>query len=121
MARKAETKGSLSVMMMILLILLRPPKDQQFPPVELLALEEILGLEGAAANAKGLTLYHSQTTAKSMAPAAKEKGDEEALEQRLTAVIEKRLGGLEQNQLAIMTMLQQALGRPQLQQEGEGD
>ena len=53
--------------------------------------------------------------AKSIAPAAKEKGDEEALEQRLTAVIEKRLGGLEQNQLAMMTMLQQALKQPQLQ------
>ena len=36
---------------------------------------------------------------------AEEKENREALEQRLTAVLEKRLGSLEQNQLAIMTML----------------
>jgi hypothetical protein len=36
---------------------------------------------------------------------AKEKEAEDKLEQRLIAVIEKRLDGLEQNQLAIMTML----------------
>jgi hypothetical protein len=44
--------------------------------------------------------------AKSIASVAKENGDEEALEQYLTAVIEKRLGSLEQNQLVMMTMLQ---------------
>ena len=71
--RKAETKvqwqalatkGSLSAMMMILLISLRPPKDQQFPSAELLALEELLPLEGEAGNAKGPTPYHPQMTAK---------------------------------------------------------
>ena len=51
--------------------------------------------------------------AKSIASVAKENGDEEALEQYLTAVIEKRLGSLEQNQLAMMTILQQALKQPQ--------
>jgi hypothetical protein len=61
----------------------------------------------------------AEAVTKSITPAAKEKGDEEALEQRLTAVIEKRLGSLEQNQLAIMTMLQQALKQPQSQQETE--
>jgi hypothetical protein len=56
--RKAEMKGLPLAMMMILLISLRPLKDQQFPSVKLLALEELLALEGAAENAKGPTLYH---------------------------------------------------------------
>ena len=60
----------------------------------------------------------AEAVAKSIAPVAKGNGDEEALEQRLTAVIEKWLGSLEQNQLVMMTMLQQALKQPQ---KGERD
>lgn len=47
----------------------------------------------------------AKAVAKSIALALKEKGNKEALKQRLTAVIEKQLSGLEQNQLAITTML----------------
>jgi hypothetical protein len=46
----------------------------------------------------------AEAVTKNITP-AEEKENREALEQRLTAVLEKRLGSLEQNQLAIMTML----------------
>jgi hypothetical protein len=61
----------------------------------------------------------AEAVAKTLAP-AEEKEPGEALEQRLRAVIDEKLDSLKQNQLAMMTMLQKALGQPQQAATAEG-
>jgi hypothetical protein len=75
--------------------------------------------EGKEDRLKSSFVKLAEAVAKTMAP-AEEKEPGEALEQRLRAITNEKLDSLKQNQLAIITMLQKALGQPQQAATAQG-